>query len=339
MFIMLMYIYKPIETNMKSAGTLGYVDHEANNIYNQDGFITYDDTPELQPEIDDSEHETTSYDAMSYARDTVDTLIVQSDYFITQALEKGIDLRDTSSTAYLKHMADFTNEYLDQHDTREYFTDIDGGETYQLIRLFGTAPYAIRMERTLDYAEQTGHRDGVEAAKETAVALNHNIFALAQANPMTKINELAEQIDLATSFYDPDARGYTQNVIARTATALRREYSVWDVFHYRPNDNYRIRHGSKAEDRKGIDFVIGLQDGIEFAVDIKSNLNQLRQKQHEHTPTEAEPYTKAEDGKFIYRPPTNEEDYVHGSFKLYTDKKIQLRNRIFEDMQKMAKLL
>lgn len=324
---------------MKSAGTLGYVDHEANQIYEEDGFVIYDDTPDFEPETPTAEIETDPYDAMAYARETVDTLIVQSDYFIEQTLEKGIDPSDTSSTEYLKHLSDFTNNYLNQHDVREFFTGIDGGETYHLIRLFGTAPYAIRMERTLDYAEETGHRDGVEVAKDTAVMLNHNIFALAEANPGTNINELAEQIDLATSFYDPDARGYAQNVIARTATAMRREFSVWDVFHYRPNGNYKIRHGDKAEDRQGIDFIIGLQDDIEFNLDIKSNLNQVRQKEHIHSPTEAEPYTKTQDGKFIYRPPTSEEDYVHGSFTLYTDKKIQLRNRIFEDMQKMAKLL
>lgn len=293
-----------------------------------------DDLPpavEVAPEL--------PHDAISYARDTVDELIAHSDYFIESALEKGIDTSDTSSTEYLRHLYDITNEYLDQDENKAFFMQIDGGETYHAIRLFGIAPYTIRQDVLLDHAKADGHKSGVNQAKSAVTYFNHTMFKLAEANPKRTLTELAEQIELATTFYDHSAKGYAKNVVLQTAQGVRTEYAIWQTFHFRHSPIYTIRHGNVEEDKRGIDFIVGIQDGLELKIDAKSSLQQVKDKAHEHDPTTLEPYTKTEDGQFIYCPQVTEENFMNGSFELDTGEKIKLRNTMFEHLQKMAKLL
>ncbi len=324
---------------MKSYGTTGNgtIETESYNDYLEDIKPVERDPLDREYVTIEQEVEEEPYNPMAYARDTVDTLIVQSDYFIKQAHEKGIDLGDTSSTEYLRHLYDMTNEYLDQHDSKEFFTGIDGGETYHLIRLFGVAPYAIRQQAALDAAEANGNKNGAKTAKSAVITLNHTLFNLAEANPKRKLTELAEEVEKATTFYDATAKGYAYNVMLQSSFGVRTEFGFWQALNYRSNPDFSLRHGTTEEDKKGIDFVATLQS-LQLAIDIKSSLQQVIAKTWTHNPTEKEPYTKTEDGQFIYCPQTTDASFVKGSFELDLGEKIKLRNTILEHLHKMAKL-
>lgn len=326
---------------MKSYGTTGNgtIEAKAYDQYLEDIKPVEKDPNEREYVTVEQEVEEEPYDPVAYARGTVDEHIVQSDYFIELAHEKGIDLGNTSSTEYLRYMSDFTNDYLEQKETKEFYMGIDGGETYQLIRLFGIAPYAIRQETTLDAASATGHKDGVNHAKTAVVGLNHTLFELALVNPKRKLTELAEQVELATTFYDHTAKGYAHNVILQSAYGIRTESDFWQAYHYKSHPNFSLRRGDTEEDKNGIDFVGNIADGPELKIDIKSSLEAVREKVGEHEPTEAEPYTKTKDGQFVYCPQTTEDSHINGTFELDLGAKIKLRTTILEHMQKMAKLL
>lgn len=298
----------------------------------------------LIPDVDETEQVSTAeeeavpqHDAMAYARDTVDHAVAESDYFIGRAHERGVDLSDTSSTEYLRLLYDITNEYLDQEQNKQFFMEIDGGETYHAIRLFGVAPYAMRQEVTLDSAEANGSKYS-STAKPAVIALNHALFDLVSANPKRKLTDIAEQVDLVASAYDHEAKGYAYNVMLQNGKGIRTEYAFWQAVNYRRNPDHSIRHGSAQEDGEGIDFVVGLQDAIELSVDLKSSLAKVKEKAAYHEPTEQEPYTKTEDGKYVYCLRTTEDSFMKGSFELDLSEKIKLRNKVLEDLQKMAKL-
>lgn len=323
---------------MRSYGTTGNgtIDHTSYSSYLDEikpVEVDAEDRVYLEHEIEEIPH-----DPLAYARETLDSHIVQSDYFMEQALEKGIDIHNTSSTEYLKYLSDFTNAYLDQENVREYYTTEYDDETYHLIRLFGAAPYAIRQQRVLDTTKNTNHKRGMEIAKDTLINLNATIFQVAEANPKRKLSDLADYVDLSTSTYDPDARGYTKNVVMQNSLGIRKELAVWQSINFRRSPIYSIRHGNTNEEKHGIDYIIGVQDA-ELKVDIKSNLQQVIDAAFHHTPTKDEPFTKTADGQFVYCPQIREENFTHGTFELDTAEKIKLRNSLFEHFQKMIKLV
>jgi hypothetical protein len=325
---------------MKEYGTLGGIvkDRPEDLERYREGLDVPENDPSERIYIEPEAEPLPEHDPIKYARETVNNAIAGSDYFIELAHEKDIDLGDKSSTKYLRLLYDVTNEYLDQESNRQFFMEIDGGETYHAIRLLGTAPYVIRQETALDKAKVHGYKDSVGHAKSAATAFNSTLFDLVKANPKRSLTELAEQVELTTTSFDYTAQGYAYNVMLQIERGIRTEYAVWQAYNYKPVPGHSIRRGSTDEDKHGIDFIIGLPDGVELKTDIKSGLQQVIDLTYHHEPTRAEPYTKTENGQFVYCPLTIDESFMKGTFELDLGEKIKLRNRMLEHFQKMANL-
>lgn len=297
-----------------------------------------DDEPKeriyFQPREHESEvEEEPAYDAFTYARDIVDTTIAQSDYFIESALESGIDTADTENSEYLRHLATITKEYLSDPTNEEFFREIDGGETYTFIKILGTAPYALRQQRTLDHAKSSSNKSGVEHAKKTVIEFNHDILQLVETNPGLRLTDLASQIDLASTFYDSDAKGTAHNDILDIAYGIRTEYAFLQAVS--ASSQYNIRHGTADEDRHGVDFVVILPDGTELSIDVKSSLSGISEVAAE--PSGNQNFVKKDERSFAYHLDTSEEDFLDGSFALELSAKIKLRRTVLEALQTMSR--
>lgn len=296
-----------------------------------------DDTPKeriyLQPREHESEiEEEPAYDVFTYARDVVDTTIARSDYFIESALERGIDVADTEDIEYLRHLAAITKEYLSDPTNAEFFTAIDEGETYTMIKILGTAPYALRQQRTLDHAKSSANKSGTEHAKQTLIEFNHDVLQLVEQNPTLAITDLASQIDLVTTSFDTDAKGTAHNDILNIAYGIRTEYAFLQAVS--ASTQYSIRHGTADEDRRGVDFVVMLPDGKELSIDVKSSMNSI------HDATDGGPsnqcFAKKDENAFVYYLETTEDNFINGSFALELSARIKLRRRVLEDLQTMS---
>jgi hypothetical protein len=282
------------------------------------------------------EQEVAPHDPLAYARQTVDEGIAGSDYFIETAHQHGIDPTNTSSNEYLGLLATITNEYLDQEDNRDFFVGIDGGETYAAIRIFGTAPYALRQQKALDHAKSQSNKSGVEHAKSTVIAFNHVLLDLVEQNPSLKVTDLASEIELATSYYDDEAKGYAHNAILDIAYGIRTEHAFLQAVS--ASSSYQIRHGDAGEDRRGVDYVVTLPNDKILSIDVKSSTTGVKEKAGSDTTYENGTYAKTDENAFVYYPQTTEEDFEKGTFALRLESKIRLRRTILEHLQKMSEI-
>lgn len=279
------------------------------------------------------EHEEEPYNALAYARDTVNDAIAGSDYFVSQALEHGIDRSDTQNLEYLKLLSSITNEYLDQDENRDFFMAIDGGETYHAIRMLGTAPYALKQQIALDHAKNQPNNHGTEHAKATVIAFNHTISQLVEQNPSVSMSKLASEIELTVAQYDHTDKGYAHNAIREILTGVRTE----EAFRQAVSMRYDVRHGDASEDRRGVDFVVTLEDNLELGIDVKSSMTGVTEKIGDGAHN-GQPFAKTDENKFVYYLATHEENFVHDSFKLDHGARIRMKNTVLEHLQKMRNL-
>jgi len=322
---------------MKEYGTVGgaVIDPKEYEEYRESFHIPEKDPSEreyvaIAPEVEAEP----AHDALAYAREVVETTIAQDDYFIEQAHQYDIDPSDTSSTDYLRFLAGFTTEYLEGN--RDFFVSNYGEETYNAIKLFGTAPYAIRQQRAMDEADAHGNKGGTEHAKQTLIAFNHDMMDLIEANPKLNLNDLVEQLDLTVTHFDHAAEGYSINVLSEIARGNRTEYAFWDAATSTTNPAYRFRRGNAYEDRHGVDVVATIPGNTDLDIDLKSSLTGVREKHTGHKVSDTKRFVKTRDGKFTYAPHIQNDMFEKGSFKLDTGSRVKLRNWILEDLQKMA---
>lgn len=322
---------------MRSYGTTG------NGEINKDDYNDYLD--EIKPVEDDPadrdyipvepEIEEVPFDPLAYARDTVDETIVNSDYFNQRLAEEGIDVNDRSNPDYLKIMYEITNTYLDQN--QDYFVENFGEETFHAIRLFGTAPYALRVYANEVANEETG-RSKTGNGRTVIVDFNHTLFNLVESNRKRGVVDLAKQVERFVTQFDPSSKGFAHNAILDYSYGVRTESGFVQAYEYRKNPANKLRHGNNDEDKRGIDFVVQLLEKPEMMVDIKTSLDGVASKAGEHKPTESEPYSKTDDGQYVYCPQFKEENYMNGTFELDLQTKIRAKNTILEHLHKMSVL-
>lgn len=322
---------------MKEYGTVGgaVIDNSEYEEYRNSHATPVRDSSErvyIEPEVEP----VPEHDPVAYAEETIETSLINSDYFITTAQERDIDLTDRSDTRYLHLLHDMVNEYLDQNE--EFFMTIDGGETYYAIKLLGTAPYALKQQRALEVAEHHGNKSNAKHSKKVLAEFNETTYRFIEQNPSRSPTKVADLIERTATSFDPESQGYAYNKALEIVDGMKTEYAFHQAVNYRPETGYKARRGNVEEDKRGIDSIVTLPQNHELLIDLKSSLGAVEHKAHIHHPTFEEPYTKMRDGQYVYAPYIEDNMFEHDSFKLDTGSKIRLRNKILEQLQKMAKL-
>lgn len=322
---------------MKEYGTVGgaVIDNSEYEEY-RSSLVTPEKDPSERQYVQPEAEPVPEHDPIAYAEETIETSLISSDYFIATAQERDINLADRSDTRYLHLLHDMVNEYLAENE--DFFMAIDGGETYHALKLLGTAPYALKQQQALDKAEYHGNRSGAKHAKDVLIEFNGTVFKFIESNPSRSPTFIADLIERTTTSYDPEAKGYAYNKALEIVDGMKTEFAFFQSVNYKKDSGYSARRGTADQDKHGIDALVTVPDVEEMLVDLKSSLGAVKDKEHIHTPTYEEPYTKTKDGQYVYAPYIDDNMFEGDSFKLDTGSKIRLRNKILEQLQKMAKL-
>lgn len=255
--------------------------------------------------------------------------------FLEAGYAKELDLSNPDSEEYKQHLQDYAVDYC------QTLSGVESEESLTTIALFASAPLAMHKKKELDANKVKHHLKNTEFqnAKNGLVQFNFLLAKYIEQHPAENADMLANGLtEISNRFNEkPDVSAY--DGFDQIVQGIRTEFGFKQVVDQ--IKTISLRHSNAQEERKGIDFVLGVPlpgqaAKVNLSIDIKSSLDQVAGVAGGYNDS-TDTYAKDRNGHFKFYPLLPKSSYENGSFLVKKSFAEQLIPQIGMQLFLMAK--